>query len=69
MFGYIRTNKMELKHREILTYKGYYCGICMTLKKEYGNNKAATADNKGFDRHLIDTGQTFKEIRARAKRV
>ena len=37
MFGYIRTNKMELKHREILTYKGYYCGICMTLKKEYGN--------------------------------
>lgn len=39
------------------------------LRKEYGNNKAATADNKGFDRHLIDTGQTFKEIRARAKRV
>lgn len=37
MFGYVRTNKMELKHREILTYKGYYCGICMTLKKEYGN--------------------------------
>lgn len=37
MFGYVRTNKMELKHREILMYKGYYCGICMTLKKEYGN--------------------------------
>lgn len=37
MFGYVRTNKMELKHREILAYKGYYCGICMTLKKEYGN--------------------------------
>lgn len=37
MFGYIKTNKMELKHREILEYKGYYCGICMTLKEEYGN--------------------------------
>lgn len=37
MFGYIKTNKMELKYREILAYKGYYCGICMTLKREYGN--------------------------------
>lgn len=36
MFGYVRTNKMELKHRESMTYKGYYCGICKTLKKEYG---------------------------------
>jgi len=39
------------------------------LKQEYGSNKAATADVKGFDRHLIDTGQLFKAIRARAKRV
>lgn len=37
MFGYIKTNKMELKYREIIAYKGYYCGICMTLKREYGN--------------------------------
>lgn len=36
MFGYVRTNKMELKQREIIAYKGYYCGICKTLKKEYG---------------------------------
>lgn len=38
------------------------------LKKEYGKNKSATADAKGFDRHLIDTGQMFKSIIARAKR-
>lgn len=37
MFGYIKTNKMELKYREIIAYKAYYCGICMTLKREYGN--------------------------------
>lgn len=39
------------------------------LRKEYGNNKGFTADNKGFDRHLFDTGQMFKAIRARVKRV
>lgn len=39
------------------------------LRQEYGANKAATADAKGFDRHLIDTGQMFKAIRAKVKRV
>lgn len=35
------------------------------LKQEYGPNNSTTADNKGFDRHLFDTGQMFKAIRAR----
>lgn len=39
------------------------------LKQEYGTNSTHTADAKGFDRHLIDTAQTFKAIKARAKRV
>ena len=39
------------------------------LRQEYGPNRPSTADAKGFDRHLIDTAQTFKAIRARAKRV
>ena len=39
------------------------------LNQEYGQNNASTADAKGFDRHLIDTGQTFKAIKARARRV
>jgi len=38
------------------------------LKQEYGGNKPATADAKGFDRHLFDTGQMFKAIKARVKR-
>jgi hypothetical protein len=37
------------------------------LKGAYGTNKPGTADAKGFDRHLIDTAQTFKAIRARVK--
>lgn len=39
------------------------------LEEEYGKNRAATADAKGFDRHLFDTGQMFKAIRAKVKRV
>ncbi len=38
------------------------------LKLDYGNNKGTTADNKGFDRHLFDTGQMFKAIKARVIR-
>lgn len=38
------------------------------LKQEYGGNRSATADAKGFDRHLFDTGQMFKAIVARVKR-
>jgi hypothetical protein len=39
------------------------------LQQEYGGNSANTADDKGFDRHLFDTGQMFKAIKARVKRV
>lgn len=39
------------------------------LRQEYGSNSSQAADNKGFDRHLFDTGQMFKSILARAKRV
>lgn len=39
------------------------------LRQEYGGNSSATADAKGFDRKLFDTGQMFKAIIARAKRV
>lgn len=35
MFGYVNINKMELKFREFYKYKGYYCGLCMSLKHNY----------------------------------
>ena len=37
MFGYVHVNKDELKIREYNVYKSYYCGLCKTLKSEYGN--------------------------------
>ena len=36
MFGYVVINKPELKFREFDLYQTYYCGLCRTLKKEYG---------------------------------
>lgn len=36
MFGYVRICKDELKVREFNLFKAHYCGLCKTLKKEYG---------------------------------
>lgn len=36
MFGYIVTDKPELKIREFEEYRSYYCGFCRRLKSEYG---------------------------------
>lgn len=37
MFGYVTTNKPELKVRELYRYQNYYCGLCQTLKRRYGH--------------------------------
>ena len=36
MFGYVTIDKPELKVKESYRYKSYYCGLCRTLKEEYG---------------------------------
>lgn len=36
MFGYIITNKAEMKFKEFDVYHAYYCGICRELKRKYG---------------------------------
>lgn len=36
MFGYVTANKPELKMREFARYKGFYCGLCRRLRKNYG---------------------------------
>jgi len=42
MFGYITVNQEELKIREFREYRSYYCGLCRSLKKEYGNSARLT---------------------------
>lgn len=36
MFGYVTIYKPELKMKDYYKYKAYYCGLCQTLKEEYG---------------------------------
>ena len=35
MFGYVLPDQKELKIRELEAYQGYYCGLCLALKKQY----------------------------------
>ncbi|MCK5812501.1 MAG: hypothetical protein KAG94_06345 [Clostridiales bacterium] len=42
MIGYIKTFKPELKVKDLTTYEAYYCGICKSLKKNYGLFKNMT---------------------------
>lgn len=36
LFGYVRIDKNELKVKDYNLFKACYCGVCQTLKKEYG---------------------------------
>ena len=36
MFGYVIVNKDELKMKDFDTYQAFYCGLCQTLRKQYG---------------------------------
>lgn len=36
MLGYVKIDKAELKVREYEVYTGYYCGICKSIGKRYG---------------------------------
>ncbi len=36
MFGYVTICEPELKVKDLKKYKAYYCGLCRSLKEEYG---------------------------------
>lgn len=37
MFGYVTPCKMELKVKDYEKFKAYYCGLCKTIKSNFGN--------------------------------
>jgi len=37
MFGYVNACKMELKVKDFEKYKAYYCGVCKSIKINFGN--------------------------------
>ena len=42
MFGYIIVNKPEMKFKEFDLYQSYYCGLCRSLKENYGKSGQIT---------------------------
>lgn len=36
MFGYVEPDKPELKMREFEVFRGYYCSLCKTIGRNYG---------------------------------
>ncbi len=36
LFGYVTINQDELKIREYKRYRGFYCGLCDSLRRQYG---------------------------------
>lgn len=42
MFGYIIVNKPEMKFKEFDVYQSYYCGLCKTLKDQFGRRGQLT---------------------------
>ena len=37
MFGYVVVDKEKLSPQENALYRAFYCGVCKTIKQEYGN--------------------------------
>lgn len=52
MFGYVTPCKMELKMKDYEKFKAYYCGLCRSIKKNYGN----------FPRITLNYDMTFLAI-------
>ncbi len=42
MFGYVRVNKPEMKVKEYEAYRGIYCSLCKSMRKNYGILSALT---------------------------
>ncbi len=42
MFGYVRVNKPEMKVKEYEAYRGIYCSLCKSMRKNFGVLSALT---------------------------
>lgn len=42
MFGYVKINKPEMKVKEYEAYRGIYCSLCKTMRKNFGVLSALT---------------------------
>lgn len=42
MFGYVIANKECMSQEELARYQGFYCGLCKTLERDYGQLERIT---------------------------
>lgn len=67
MFGYVLPCKMELKVKDYEKFKAYYCGLCHTIKGEFGNiPRAALNYDMAFLAILLDS---LNENKLSAKKI
>lgn len=63
MFGYVTPCKMELKIKEYEKFRAYYCGLCKTIKKDYGELPRITINyDMTFLGILLDSLEDNKNI-------
>ena len=44
MFGYITIDQPEIKFKDYYRYREYYCGLCCSIKKKYGQTGRLSLD-------------------------
>lgn len=68
MFGYITPLKPELKIKDYTKFQGYYCGLCHSIKDNYGNTpRMALNYDMTFLAILLDSitdeSTSFRQLR------
>lgn len=68
MFGYVKANVPELKMREYARYKGFYCGLCRSLRVNHGRRGQMTLNYDMAFLVLLLTSLYEPETEERKKR-
>lgn len=68
MFGYVQIYKDELKVKEYNVFRSYYCGLCKTLKDEYGFSSRMGLNYDSVFLALILSSVTNAEFFCQAER-
>ncbi len=68
MFGYVTPLKPELKVREYTEFKAYYCGVCFSIKKQFGNIPRLTLNYDMTFLALLLDGISSSNIMVKQKR-
>ena len=66
MFGYVTANEPELKVKDYHKYKAYYCGLCQSLKRQYGSAGQLTL---AYDMTFVIILLLYMKVKQRQKAI